>query len=170
MSGLEPAVVAAIIGGGTALGSSALNARSSGKASKSELAANDQALAFQREESAKEEARYKQAKAEQAMAWNDYNRTMEPRRRRHAQLLGIDYVAPASVAPEGWAPPGAESTLGSMARDSSIPAPIEPTAALYAPTLGDAAAGLPAMSHGFPPASSKYGRRTLGTMAFGSRR
>ena len=135
---MNPAVASSLIQGGSGLVSSAFGNKGNNRALKAQSAATDRGLAFQMSESAKEEARYKQNRAEQALAWNDYNRTMEPSRRRRAELLGIKYVAPSSVAPEGWTPPVQQSTLGSMATGGG-PQSIQGgnvAAPLQAPTLG----------------------------------
>lgn len=80
---------------------------SSNRASQAQTQASDAAIAFQREESAKEEARYQQYLMQTAMAQNDYNRTRGPANRRQASLLGIDYVAPAPITLGSYANQGA---------------------------------------------------------------
>lgn len=132
------AIPAAIAGGSQIVGA-AIGGKGSNRAAQAQERAQREALDFQKSESAKEEARHQQNKLEQIMAWNDYNRTEEPRRRLRAEIYGYEYVPPATIPPDGWTAPVKSSgtTLGQLAGgQTSMNGQTPQVMDAEAPTLG----------------------------------
>lgn len=154
------AIPAAIAGGSQIVGA-AIGGKGSNRAAQAQERAQREALDFQKSESAKEEARHQQNKLEQIMAWNDYNRQMEPARQRRAKLLGIEYRAPQQIPPDGWTAPvqSAPRTLGQMAGGSEIPGGnVAP--ALQAPEMGPTLGGVAGFGYGPRTPQGPWGMRT----------
>ena len=117
-------IVAAGIGAAGALGGAALSSRGQNRAIQAQSASDADALAFAREQAAKEEARYADEQARLDQAWAEEQARLAPYRAAGLSILG-NYLPGAVNAqppsrPEGWTP-------GMSAQDGGVAAPSDST-------------------------------------------
>lgn len=85
---MPPVVAAAAITAGAAVAGGVISSKSAGKARNAQTKANDEALAYQREQDAKAEARQAQIDAEERAAWEAEQSRLAPLRALKEALAG----------------------------------------------------------------------------------
>lgn len=122
-----PLVKTALITAGSQLAGAALGNKGSNRAAKTQQTAAQEALAYQREQDAKEEARYREQEAKLEAQWNAEQARIAPYRQaaeallmQNAGRLGLSGVRPAQqpmAMPSGWTgtPGKTPRTLSSLA-------------------------------------------------------
>lgn len=162
---MPPAVAGAAwlgpaIAGAAGVGSAVIASKSAGKAAKTQKQSSDAAIAYQREQDAKAEARQKEIDAKQEAQWNAEQARLEPYRQARAALLAqqgarlglnIGSLGGAPSAPSpgfGMGSSGMGSTSGkprTIADLAGIPQEVETIhPGVQAPnpmTIGDLMAG-----------------------------
>ena len=142
---MPPAVAAAAITAGAALGAGALSSRANNKANKTQAQGNADALAWAKEQDAMERARQKEIDTKMEAQWNAEQARLAPLRalkqslaQKTAGRLGLDLgalggaSAPSSMPP-GWQPGAAQgNTIASLAgyRPQTAEMPVEDTIAV----------------------------------------
>lgn len=127
---MAAAIPAAVQAAGV-LGGAALASRSAGKANKTAAEANREAIAYQREQDAKEEARYREQEAKLEAQWlaqeaeaAPYRQAAEALLGQNAGRLGLPFSPSArpTARPVAWTPgqpQGSPRTLSALAGANS---------------------------------------------------